>query len=888
MRQGSTPFVGREAELARLGPLLDKEGLLTLTGAGGNGKSRLASEAARRADGVEETFFVEFAGVASEELVAATVLDRIGAREEPGRSALEAIVARLSGRPVRLVADNCEHLVEGIGRLVAELLERCPDLRVLATSRQPLGLDREHVWQVPAMSVPGPDSEAALAAVVESDAGRLFVVLAAHHASGFGLTPENAPHVAQICRGLDGIPLAISLAAARVAEAGLEEISAGLADRHGLRASLDWSYGLLDSEEQLLFRCLAVLIGASGSDAVAVCDPSSSPEALAARLERLAALGLIEATSDAVLREPRYEMLETVRDYAHERLVEEGEEEEARRRHLERFAELSSAANELLNSPRGRRTLDTQAANLQVALARAVEWDAPTALAMCERLTYYWFAADRYEEGRLMCARALAAAPGADPAPRALALRCQALLAAAVEDYTEAYVLATEALGLAESSGDERTLGLCLQAVNLVLGPVDPSGAAKTGRRARELLRELGGDHDLGHALLTLAVAEALRDRFESFDALRAEFMSIPSARDDEWLRVFMDLHSSWAHLIQGEPRSARADAEAVLERIGSEVSTRAALARAHRLHAMAWEGEASASLEEGLTDIDAARAAGSEVGALTLELAVAAAELALGDFDSVSRRAEASLGAPAQHAVVFWREALARIALEEEDTMRAGEHAAVIREVGERTGSPRQTALADYLDGAAALQDKELERAATLLHAALAEQAENECRRDAADTLEALGLLAARSGDALRGSRLLAASAAARRSLGCVRVPPEGKASIERRAEVDVEQVSRARAEGARLPLQEAISYAQRARGKRERAVRGWASLTPVETQVAELAATGLSNPAIATRLLMSRSTVKAHLSSVYRKLGVANRTELAAASVDPASREI
>jgi predicted ATPase/DNA-binding CsgD family transcriptional regulator len=884
------PFVGREAELARIGPLLGAHRLLTLTGAGGYGKTRLAEEAAARAHEpeTEGLYLVRLGEIGAEESAAHGILAALGARAEPGREPLDTLLSRLEGRAARLVLDGCERLTGSHGEALGALLERCPGVRILATSRHPLGLEDEVVWQVPPLSAPDPAAEPTLRVALDSDAARLFVAIASRRSPAFGLSAETAGPIVRICAGLDGVPLAIELAAARTPEQPLEEIATSLAElsEAGLRGAIDWSCALLGEDARLLFRRLGVLSGASVADASAVCGHSGSPARTESALESLAELGLVAAGEDPLLGETRYTMLDSVRDRALELLAEHGELEDARDLHLARFAALAANAGDLLNGARGRRTLHLQSANLSAALGHAIDRGDPIALKMCEGLTYWWFATDRCEEGRSLCARALAACPEAAPVERSLAQRCAALLAAVVEDYQEAHGLATGALALAERSADERALGLGLQVTNLVLATVDPRGAAETGRRAVELLNGAGNEHDLGHALLTLAVAEALRDRFQPFDAIRAEFMSLHAARVDEWLSIMMDLHAAWARLVQGDPRTAGQEADRVLGRIPGEVSTRAALAQAHRLHAMALAGDADQALEQSLEQADAARAAGSEVGALTIELATSTAELVLGDFDAVTRRAEPNLAAPALHAVVFWRDALARIALEEGDPQRASEHASAIRTVSERSESIRQAALADYLDGAAALQREELERAAALLHGALAIQDEHQCHRDSADTLEALGMLAGRSGDPLRALRLQAASRSARRALGCVRLCPESEPARIACAEIErslkPEQVRRVRAEGERLTRAEAVAYAMRSRGKRDRALAGWASLTPAETQAAELAASGMNNPEIAAQLFMSRGTVKTHLSRAYAKLGVSNRVELAAQRPD------
>jgi predicted ATPase/DNA-binding CsgD family transcriptional regulator len=900
MRSEAVPFVAREAELARFGQLLADDRLVTLTGAGGVGKTRLAREAVRRRNEQEpiETYVVELARLATGDLVPAALLDGLAARQEPGRDPIETIASRLRGGPARLVLDNCEHVAGKVGDVLAKLLADCPELIVLVTARQPLGLDGETVFQLPPMSVPRADEPSPLVALVDSDAGRLFIACAALRAPGFVLSAEAASPITRICRELDGVPLAITLAASRIAEQPPEEIAEGLTDRlrlssdsggragslvpahqRSLRASMDWSHHLLDFGEQAMFRRFAVLSAATLADVAAICSPEDDTAVIAARLQRLVTLGLVQRTADAMLGD-YYEMSGTVREYALELLAREGEQETVQDRHMRRFRALVAEANGLLNHAAGRKALELHLPDMRAALDRAMSRDLPSALAMCERLAHYWFVADQFEEGRATCARVLALADDADPAPRALVFWSAALLAAVVEDYAEAHALATQGRALAEVADDERAIGLCLQITNFALGTVDPAAAADSGRHAVELLRRTGDGHDLGHALMTLACVEALRDEFDVFDALRAEFMSIPEARADAWLRILVDLHAAWAQLVRGDPRSAIEQAERVLEMVDGETSMRAGLARSHRLHAMARAGDADRALSEGTAELQAANVAGSEVAVLALEQAIAVAELAAGDLDSAQRRADRFLAAPALHSAALWREIVARIAVERGAPDLVAAHARCIREIGQRSGSARQLALADYLDGLAALQHGELVAAAERLHSALASQQRHGCRRDAVDTLEALGHLAVRGGEETRGARLHAASAAGRRALGLVAVPPDGRDLAAMRLVIDAtlggDAAAQARAEGERLSLHEAINYAQRARGRRDRPPAGWDSLTPTEAETARLAASGLSNPDIATRMFIARGTVKSHLSRAYEKLGVTGRTQL------------
>jgi len=360
-----TSFVGREAELAELRRMLSERRLVTLTGVGGAGKTRLALQAAAEAieaypDGA---WLVDLAPVAGEEGVPGAALQALGARDDPARPAEAMLTEHLRGRRLLLVLDNCEHVVAACAKLVAGLLQSCPGLTVLATSREPLAIDGESLAPVPPLDMPDPAARPATAEALVSfaqhEAVRLFLDRAGAVAPGFVVTAANAPWIAQICHRLDGIPLAIELAAARVKALGPEQIAARLDDRlrllggggrdrlprqQTLRAAIDWSYDLLPELERRVLERLSVCTGAvplaliEGVCAGEGVEDWEVLDALMALVDKSLVLPVARG------EERWYRLLETIRVYAAETLAVRGEELETRRRHLGWYRSLAAEA----------------------------------------------------------------------------------------------------------------------------------------------------------------------------------------------------------------------------------------------------------------------------------------------------------------------------------------------------------------------------------------------------------------------------------------------------------------------------------------------------------------------------------------------------------------
>ncbi|PXY34931.1 hypothetical protein BAY59_05465 [Prauserella coralliicola] len=408
-----TSFVGRTAELDRLTGLFSTSRLVTLTGPGGTGKTRLAIEAARAYRG--EVCFVELAPLDDGDDPAQAVLDALGLRQAAlatrlrGRSpAAERLVNALAERELLLVLDNCEHLVDAAAALAGELLQGCPDLRILATSREGLGITGEALCPVPQLGLPPPEATAADA--LGYPAVRLFAERAAAVSPGFAVDAERVRAVVRICRALDGLPLAIELAAARVRSLPVEEVAARLDDRfrllsrgsraaaprhRTLRAVVEWSWDLLDDEERALARRLTVFSGGATIEAARqVCglEPAVVPEVLSSLTEK----SLVELGGDG-----RYRMLETMRAFGAERLAEAGERDRLHHAHAAYFLGLAGAAGRhLLTAAQLEwlRKLDDEHDDLHAAVRWTTHADTATALRLlAELLPYLWLRGRRAE-----------------------------------------------------------------------------------------------------------------------------------------------------------------------------------------------------------------------------------------------------------------------------------------------------------------------------------------------------------------------------------------------------------------------------------------------------------------------------------------------------------
>src|SRR6266487_754214 len=495
-----TTFIGREKEIAAVDDLLQSTRLVTLTGVGGAGKTRLAAEvAARVTPRFEASAWVDLASLSDPALVAELVAATLGYREEGGRSAVQTMVHRLCECDTFVILDNCEHLVDACAEVAETLLKGCPSVCILATSREALGVPGEQAWLVPPLSLP---ARTTAALVLGSEAGRLFLERARAVLPAFSLDDTNAPAVAQICRRLDGIPLAIELAAARVGVLAPQQIAARLDDsfkllissgrstvpRHRtLRETIDWSHALLDPAEAALFRRLSVFAGTFSLDAVeAICPDDGVLDVLSSLVDK--SLVVMETVGG----EARYRLLETLRQYGHDRLAAAGEVADLRRRHAQFFTELVAARERDTfggaGEPEWTARLVAEEGNLRAAGDWADETgDRTLSLRLCAALHWHWFGRGHFLDGWKRLRRALTYADQAHPLDAGKAYTAAATIARWMGALDQVAPNATRAVALLRDQNDVWHLAYAL--VVLGFSTQDPAAAEPLFDEATELAR---------------------------------------------------------------------------------------------------------------------------------------------------------------------------------------------------------------------------------------------------------------------------------------------------------------------------------------------------------------------------------------------------------------
>ena len=897
--------MGRGPEIAAVRDRLRAGRVVTLTGPGGCGKTRLALRVAALAEAGfgDGAWLVELAPLTDPALVPASVAQALGVSERDAPTPAAGLVRALAGRELLVVLDNCEHVLAAAG-LVATLLAQCRRVRFLATSRERLDVPGELVFPVPPLGLPADGSAAAVAA---SEAGLLFVARAGAASPAFELSARNSAAVAQVCARLDGIPLAIELAAARCPALGPAELAARLDGHPGLlsggparpgrhrslEALVAWSYELLGEAERRLLDRLSVLRGGfdlGTAERVAAGGPLR-PEAIAGLLASLAGKSVVRLHDGAAVR---YSLLETIRQFAAGQLAASGEETAVHLRLLDWALGEARSAEATVGSTgwaAWASRLSAEQASIRAALSWALGGQEPEAgRELAARLARWWIATGRYTEAGQFLTTGAGVPAAAAPGIQARMMLGAAWSAYHLGDNRRAAPLAADGItcaqhagepqleawgrnllaGLAWHAGDADRIVAEIEASRAVSGQADPALAA----RAQVLLANaafLSGDlaEQKRHGLLAVELARTAAGREGLVLALTTWATSaIAGAGIQPATMAALD---EAANLIAAHP-----------DRF-AETAMR--LCRA-RLFASLGQ------LDAAETEVELCWAAGRSGAVRLVEVIgpLAEARLAAARGDTATAvgalRRAADGGRPVAVAM-FVPTSLAGLACMAAIAGDDSTAAAAVAEARAALGGRRQAITAAalrYAEGVMAWHRGELAAAEHLVREATVQWHRSSDRMDACDGIELLGVLAAARERFSDAARLLAAADSARQPLQYLapgftanRAAAAGAASQARHILGD-HRFTQAWEQGQALTLDDAVAFAARKGGGRKRPATGWASLTPAELQVARLVGEGLRNDAIARRLFIAPGTVKVHLTHIFAKLGITTRAELAA----------
>jgi predicted ATPase/class 3 adenylate cyclase/DNA-binding CsgD family transcriptional regulator len=888
-----TSFIGREAEMTEVRRLLADNRLVTLIGTGGAGKTRLALQVAAEtlAEFPGGVWQVDLAPLSDPAVVPIAVARALGLGDAEQRSTTETVIRFVEDRQALIVLDNCEHLLDACAVLVEALLRACPVLTILATSREPISVDGEVMWRVPSLSLAG-------------DAMDLFTDRARRARPGFSAGAEMAGTVAEICQRLDGLPLAIELAAARLRALSPAEILAGLHDRfrllaggartavrrqQTLRASVDWSHDLLTDPERTLLRRLAAFAGGFDLDAAQAVGGGGDSLQRHQVLDQLALLVDKSLVSTEVSQAAtRYRLLETVRQYALEKLAESGEAEAVRTRHRDHYLVVATGLE-----PAGREEVERRLDRVGVDidnLRAAFQWsletsDAEAALQLASSLQPLWLDRNRIVEGRSWFDAGLSDAAAG---PVALGVRAQALADAAVLDVWTGLASgkgpaeAEEAVALARELDDPKLLARTLTAAGCAPGFLPRMGASYFAE-ATVLARQTGDTWTLAQILGWQALTANIAGDPVAGRAAGEEGLALAEEVGSQLFSRQCRTHLGAAMFYQGDLRAARAllsDLIAEAEAAGGSIWT------LQGLTFLGWTLTFLGELDAARAAAEASIAAGRDTGVAVYEgvgyWSLSLTAIAAGDAAALRHTSEAFsrifVFPPEWAALPLDFLAVAEFAAGDLTAARRLADEAVAATTGFEMKYHAMEALMTSARVWVALG--EAGRAQDDAHRALAIAAAINARIGIADSLECVAGIAG-DDDHQAAARLLSAADSLRRSTGAVRFklyqPGYDTDVSALRASMGDEAFERAWAEGAALSTPEAIAYAQRGRGERKRPSSGWASLTPAERDVVRLVAEGLANKDIAVRLFVSPRTVQAHLTHVYTKLGVTSRVQLA-----------
>lgn len=899
-----TSFIGRDAEMADLKKLITENRIITLTGAGGSGKTRLglqlvADVADKYPDGV---WWVDLAPITDEEVVASKVATTLSVREVESQSIVDTLVDQMRERRLVLLLDNCEHVIVECAELVSAVSKKCPQVWVLATSQEPLGVTGETTYRVPSLSFPQTDPNS-VDDLASYDSVQLFVDRARKVRPNFEPTEETARAIGRICRRLDGIPLALELAAARVRVLSPSQIADALSERFDLltggartalprqrtlEASVDWSYTLLGDDERTLLARLSVFAGGFRLQAAEEVTSGGA-------IERHRVLDLLSGLTDKSLvqvedsgREARYRLLETVRAYARQKLADSDEISSVSSRHLDYYVALAERAGPEL---RGRKFSEwaTRLTEDMDNLHAAEEWallshQEEKYLRLAGALLPFWIVRSLYSEVRRSMETALLAE--VEPNVRVKALGTAALVSVMASKNESAAAVAQECVTLAREVGDKDALGWGLLHLGWAQHWLGRGGLDNVKEAAN--LAEVIGDRGLAvNASLYRGVLEGNMHGPATGRFFLDEAVAAARESGDDYALSVATYFAGATRGLAGRFVEARLLFEESLE-LSRTIDNRSFLSFA--LGEFGWVLAQQGHYARARRLIDEAVDLGRQAGATAesnARMFLALLGWAEGDLNVAEEQLVEILRLQQEKEGNVWFVVLANhllgaIALVRGDHERARPRLEEALDLARSASLPWLSGRAlDHL-GRMARAEGDLPKAESLTYEGLDVLYRYGDLAGTTDVLESIAGLAGELESFEEAVRLFGASARLRQEIGYVRFPV-----YRSRYEDDVaaaatalgeEHFDRAWAEGLALSVEEAVAYSGRGRGERKRPSVGWPSLTPTELEVVQLVAEGLSNPEIATRLFIARNTVKVHLSHIFTKLGVASRAELAA----------
>ena len=878
-----TSFVGRQAEMKGIREALADNRLVTLTGAGGAGKTRLAVQVAAEvatdfADGV---WYVDLTPITDPEVVPVTVARALGLLDQPGEPTIDLLRRSIRDRRMLMLLDNCEHLLDASADLITGLLSGCPALTLLTTSREPIGVAGEVSWRVPSLSL-------------TDEAIELFADRARRTKPDFRVTAANADTVTEICRRLDGLPLAIELAAARVRALSPTELLTSLHDtfrlltggartavrrQQTLRASVDWSHALLSEPEQALFRRLAVFYGGFDIDAAQAVGGGERYQVLD-QLTLLVDKSLVIA--DDSPHGTRYRLLETVRQYAQEKLHESREGNDVRIRHRDHYTAMAALLGAQADSDHQRRIeqAETELDNLRAAFAWSRESsDTELAMALASALLPLWLSRGLMQEGRNWLVAVLTDADNENV--EASAERAKASVVRVVLESFRAMTVdlddAERTLAAARELGDPALVARALTACGLRAADDRESSVAYFAEAAA-LARDSGDSWWLGQTLALESMYALLFGEPVAIPVAAEEALRIADSIGDKFVSRQCRYILGWAQVLRGEltegliqlrdvDEECTAARDAMFSMITSSV----------RAITLAYRGQ-----------IDAARTA-AEVAFQRLTnlfdaytgivyAASAFVQLAAGDASGAWQTYEAARQYTAMDPMLAPMHIWAALA-----PLACGDLAAARRWADDVVSATKGWSLAAAWASRARVEIArgEFDAAERDAYEALDLAARLKGDLIVPVALDCLAITAAEADNHQLATRLFGAADAAYRRMGMVRfkvLEADDERKIAALREVLGENdFDAAWAEGAALSLGEAVAYAQRGRGERKRPSTGWESLTRAELDVVRLVSEGLGNKEVAARLFVSPRTVQAHLTHIYTKLGLTSRVQLA-----------